>query len=301
MPFSHSPHSPARHPDDATPAWPEASATPLAAPALPLVRLVTMLFLATPLEDPAELVAQLPMPIDTDEVTYADPAAVLAPYGDILADIALFKDSTALPATIVEADGQPADRLTALDCWIGQRILERELETINTMLCGPCDCDLCCTGPTGEHHFFEIPLQDQELSLFPAIDHIDLPASRRATAYDEPPLTVNGRPFYQRDTPCLIRWRTGTSLILPRNGRCPRLAAGRCTVYARRPLVCRRPQIFPYLLEAEPPHPARPHTLRIRRTLLAVWDCPYVRRMEDAIATYGRLCGLEVLFKTNKG
>lgn len=286
-----------------SPSSASASAPPaaLAAPVLPLVRLVTMLFLATPLDDPAELLGQLPSPIDTGDVTYADPAAALAPYEDILTDLTLFKTDAPLPATILEVNGEPADRISALDCWLGQRILERELEAINTLLCGPCHCDLCCTGPTGEQFFFEIPLQDQELALFPSLDHIDTPASRKATAYDEPPLNINGRPFYQRTSPCLIRWRTGPSLILPRGSRCPRLDQGRCAVYPQRPQVCRRPQIFPYLLEAEKPQQGAARTFRIRRTLLAVWDCPYVRRLEDAIAAYGRLCGLEVLFRTNKG
>ena len=37
-----------------------------------------------------------------------------------------------------------------LNFWVAQRILARELENINSLLCGPCDCQLCCLGPSGE-------------------------------------------------------------------------------------------------------------------------------------------------------
>jgi len=200
---------------------------------------------------------------------------------------------------VVEPDGTPADRITALDCWIGHRVLVRELEEINGRLCGPCRCDLCCTGPAGGQYFFEIPLADEELPLFDMLEHVDQPAGRATTAYEEPCLEIHGRPFYDRATPCIVSWRTGPSLILPRGSRCPHLAGGRCAVYPDRPEVCRRPQIFSYLLE--PDAPTGPTRFTVRRTLLAVWDCPYVRGLEDAIAEYGRLCGLETLFRSNKG
>jgi len=270
----------------------------LATPVLPLVRLVAMLFLATPEDDPCGLCAALTDPIDTGEVTYPDPAAALAPHLDILADLALLKNDTPLPVTIVDANGKPVDRLEAVDCWIAHRVLVRELEKINGQLCGPCRCDLCCTGPTGEHLFFEIPLRADEIVLFDALELIDNPASRSTTAYDEPSLTVTNRPFYDRDTPCLVHWRTGPSLVLPRDSRCPHLAGGRCAIYPKRPEVCRRPQIFSYLLE--PDSTANPTTFTVRRTLLAVWDCPYVRQLKEEIAEYGRRCGLEVVFRANK-
>jgi len=275
----------------------QAKSQRLATPVLPLVRLLAMLFLATPEDDPRGLCAALTEPIDTGEVTYPDPAAALAPHLDILADLALLKNDAPLPVTIADANGKPVDRLEAVDCWIAHRVLVRELETINSRLCAPCRCDLCCTGPTGEHLFFEIPLRADEIVLFDALELIDNPASRSTTAYDEPSLTVAGRPFYDHG-PCVVRWRTGSSMILPRNTRCPHLTDGRCAIYADRPEVCRRPQIFSYLLE--PNSTANPTTFTVRRTLLAVWDCPYVRQLKEEIAEYGRRCGLEVVFRANK-
>ncbi len=266
-------------------------------PLLPLVRLCALLFLATPEDDITSLVGSLTEPVDTGDVTYDNPAAILAPYIDLLADLAILKGRGQLPVTILDTSGTAIDPFEAVDLWVSHRILVRELEQINGRLCAPCNCTLCCTGPDGDHFFFEIPLSEKETDLFTGLPRIDSEKSRRTTAYDDPPLMVKDRPFYEHD-PCLVRWRTGFGMILPRNGRCTHLDRdGRCAIYPQRPEVCRRPQIFSYLLEQDRENP---DTFTTRRTLLAVWDCPYVRQMEDAIAEYGRLCGLEVLFRQNK-
>jgi Fe-S-cluster containining protein len=90
-------------------------------------------------------------------------------------------------------------------------------------------------------------------------------------------------------------------MILPKSSRCPHLEAdnGRCLVYDNRPEVCRRPQIFPYILEKMAGEAERP-SYRLRNSLLAVIDCPYVALLQDEIAAYGAACELEVIFKQNK-
>ena len=91
----------------------------------------------------------------------------------------------------------------------------------------------------------------------------------------------------------------GWSLILPRESSCPNLAtSGRCRVYPDRPQVCRRPQIFPYMVEPMELHGQS--ILRLRQTLLAVVDCPYVRLLQDEIAAYAAACELEMIFRHNK-
>jgi hypothetical protein len=39
----------------------------------------------------------------------------------------------------------------------------------------------------------------------------------------------------------------------------------------------------------------------VRKKLLAVWDCPYVKQFQDEISRYAEICELEPLFKENKG
>jgi len=55
---------------------------------------------------------------------------------------------------IVDENMQPAEQFTALDSWITQNVLTLELEEINSLLCGPCGCTLCCTGPSAEQGSF---------------------------------------------------------------------------------------------------------------------------------------------------
>ncbi len=76
---------------------------------------------------------------------------------------------------------------------------------------------------------------------------------------------------------------------------------GRCSIYDNRPQVCRKPQIFPYLLEKEQGHRAdgRP-VFRLRNTLLAVMDCPYVQQLQHDIALYAAASELELVFRRNK-
>jgi Fe-S-cluster containining protein len=146
--------------------------------------------------------------------------------------------------------------------------------------------------------YFEIPLQSGEGDFFP-LERIDTEASRTHRVDEEPPLQVGGRDFFDQSDPMLIHWQRGWSLILPQESRCPNLeTSGRCRIYPDRPEVCRRPQIFPYVVE--PVERDGESVLRLRQALLAVVDCPYVRLLQDEIAAYAAACELEMIFRHNK-
>lgn len=272
----------------------------LSQPVLPLVSMLQFLYLTGPFATVAEVIAELPEPIETDRTVYANPRALLTSYLEILAGLEQVKPDAANLPTVVDEAGRPVDQLTAAAALLQQRVLTAELEEINSLLCGPCRCTLCCVGPAAEmaQEFFEIPLAAGELDLFQVPRH-DSDASRSRRATDEEELTVDGMPFYRLAGPRLVHWRNGWSLILPRQSTCPGLepASGHCRVYAARPEVCRRPQIFPYLVE---PLADSPGTFRIRQSLLAITDCPYVRALRDEIAEYAAASGLNLVLSRNK-
>lgn len=275
----------------------DAGLTRLQQPILPLVRLVFLLFLTGPFEHLEELFAELPEEIEVGPTVYRNPAALLDPYLDLLRDLETVRDPAPAKQILLDKTGQPIDGLEALEAWIGQQILTRELETINSLLCRPCGCALCCVGPEDgmRQDFFEIPLQASELRQF-ALPRIDTETSRITTALDNPALAC------QATEATLYHWQTGWSLILPRLSTCPHLTTLACRIYPERPEVCRRPQIFAYILERD--RQGGLDTLpayAVRNTVLAIWDCPYVQRFKAEIAAYAELCGLEPVFKENKG
>lgn len=279
----------------------------LAQPVLPLVRLLQLLYLTAPLEKVSDILPQLTEPIDTGAVVYGDPAALLRPYLPVLEQIEHIKNGLPLPYAICNEEQERLDGLEALELWMAQQILTTELEQINSLLCGPCRCTLCCTGPEKNmtQLFFEIPLAETETALFD-LQRIDTGESIRHNAMDAVAFMVEGRPFYEAG-PAIIHWQQGWSLILPKESACPNLhlAAGACRVYGDRPVVCRKPQIFSYVLEelqAESGEEggALLPAFTARKKILAVWDCPYVRELKDEIAAYAQLCDLEPVFKTNK-
>ena len=96
-----------------------------------------------------------------------------------------------------------------------------------------------------KQEYFEIPLADSEVDLF-RLTRIDTEESRTKTTQTLPPLQVNNVEFSQCGMG-LYHWQNGWSLILPEGTVCPQLAKDtkRCKVYAKRPEVCRKPQIFP--------------------------------------------------------
>lgn len=279
----------------------------LANPVLPLARLAAMLYVTGPFATLEALLDELIEPVETAGIRFEQPAERLRPFLAAMRPIERLKHPGAPSRLIVDENLQPAEQLAALDSWIAQNVLIQELEEINSLLCGPCGCTLCCTGPSPDlaQEFFEIPLQEKETGLF-HLPSFDTPVTRSASADDDRPFIINNIPFYANPAG-LYRWHTGWSMILPRRSCCPNLdiASGGCRIYPDRPDVCRRPQIFPYMLEREPSLdfdyegrllPA----FVIRAKILAIWDCPYVREFQNDIASYAETCGLEPVFKQNK-
>ena len=269
-------------------------------PVLPLVSMVQLMYqFSGPGTKVADIIAEMREPITTDSTAYAEPDTLLRRY---LEQLQMLEDAEA-NAEVVDTSGKPVDAVTARSALIRQGIAEAELEEINSRLCAPCHCRLCCIGPEQamEQEFFEIPLQDSETELFPLARH-DRPESREtsalASAMHDNPLLIKGRPFYQGPAPELVRWRRGWSMILPKKSSCPALEKnGRCTVYTERPQVCRRPQIFGYILE---PLEERGKYM-LRNTLLAISDCPYVQLLQEEIAAYAAASELDCIFRANKG
>ncbi|NOX26199.1 MAG: hypothetical protein GXP59_08850 [Deltaproteobacteria bacterium] len=281
---------------------PEIAPAGLLQPVLPLARLLLLLFLTGPFSRIEDVLAELNEPVES-QCRYDDPQAAAGPYLDILQNFTAVKSNKLLDFIVVDEENHRLDRMEALELWVGQQILARELGGINSLLCGNEHCDLCCTGPkeAARQNFFEIPLMDDETGIF-NLTKIDSAGSRRHTAGDDQALELDdGQLFYHRENPALYHWRGGWSLILPRQTSCPNLGKdGRCLIYAKRPVVCRQPQIFPYLLEPDAQGGTGTAVYIARRKLLAIWDCPYVKQFREQIAAYAELCGLEPIFKENK-
>ncbi len=274
----------------------------LARPVLPLVAMVQFLFLTGPFATVAEVIAELPEPIETGHAAYEQPRRQLGRYLMLLRPLEELKNGVSPSCRVVDEEGADLNEMTAVTSLVQQQVLAAELEEINSLLCAPCGCTLCCIGPDRAmaQEFFEIPLREQETSLF-AAPRFESGELARRRAMDEEPALVNGRPFYAMRESGLFRWQNGWSLILPRAARCPNLEdSGRCQVYPDRPEVCRRPQIFPYVLEPLADEPGGESVLRLRSALLAVVDCPYVQVLRDEIAAYGAACELDVIFRRNK-
>jgi len=257
-----------------------------------LVRLLNLLYLTGPFGTIEELLTQLSEPVETAGLRYPDPRAVLNPLLPQLRELERLKNNDLSAREICDEEGSPLSPLEALELWVSQAVLTRELEALNSLLCAPCRCTLCCTGPSPEmrQEFFEIPLTAPETRLFP------LPVIEPLA----PP------PMQTQQGPAIYHWRSGWSLILPKASTCPQLATdGRCRIYRERPQVCRRPQIFAYVIEKiNDGERGRETTLsrfRRRNNLLAVWDCPYVRALQEEIARFAELSGLEPVFRSNKG
>nr|WP_320010853.1 YkgJ family cysteine cluster protein [uncultured Desulfobulbus sp.] len=272
----------------------------LAQPVLPLVSMVQFLYLTGDFATVEEVIKEMPPDIETGFATYADPVSALVPYADLLQPLVGLKAGQAPEVTVVDAEDTPLDPMSATTALIAQQVLTRELEPINSLLCAPCHCTLCCVGPESDMHqaYFEIPLGPGEEAHF-AVDQIDTTASRSLRIDAEPPLQVNGQDFYLRSDPALVHWQSGWSLVLPTESRCPNQEeSGRCLIYPDRPQVCRRPQIFPYMLE--PLDGGSQKSYRLRQALLAVVDCPYVQELKEEINAYAAACELEMFFRQNK-
>ncbi len=278
--------------------------TLLKQPVLPLVFMVQFMYqLSGPGTKVEDIIAEMTEPIETASTVYATPDKALRPYLDQLQLLEKMQ-SDELRFEVVDASGQPVDAATAWTALINQRIMEAELEQINSLLCAPCHCRLCCVGPEKdmEQEFFEIPLQAEEIELFALQPRHDTASTRCHSALDESCLLIDGHPFYQAvhqaGSPELFHWQNGWSMILPKESSCPALEqSGRCSVYSERPQVCRRPQIFSYIVE--PLEQNRKYMMR--NSLLAVSDCLYVQFVKEEINAYAAACELELLVKANKG
>lgn len=271
-------------------------------PVLPLVGIVQFLYLTGAFATVEEVIDQLPETIETGFTVYEHAAADVSLYIDLLQPLVALKIGEPQREQVVDSDGRPVDTMSATTALVAQRILTRELEQINSLLCGPCNCTLCCIGPEPgmAQAYFEIPLQPDETDTF-ALQRIDTPQSRSCRVDDEPSLQVGGNAFYHRPDPVLIHWSHGWSLILPRASRCPNVEdTGNCRIYPFRPQVCRRPQIFPYMVEPVPSPDGVNPLFRLRHALLAVVDCPYVLQLQDEIAAYAAACELAMIFRRNK-
>lgn len=273
-------------------------------PVLPLASMVQFLFLTGPFDTVAEVIQEMPAPIETQYAVYENPRNLLQRYHKTIQLLETVKTGGEPGFTVITEQNEPVDTMTAVSALTRQHLLADELEEINSLLCSPCGCRLCCIGPSSsmQQDFFEIPLEDLETELF-SVAALDTAASRSRTSMDETPLMLDGLPFSSRKEPALFHWQNGWSLILPRQTDCPNLEPeeGRCRVYMNRPDVCRRPQIFPYVTERLPVSKGKEHPrYRLRQSLLAVMDCPYVSALQEDIAAYGAACELEVVFKHNK-
>jgi len=271
-------------------------------PVLPLVSMVQFLFLTGSFATVAEVIDEMPSPIETPYTTYEQPQELLWRHHKTLQLLESIKTGSEPEFEVITAEGEPVDAMTSLSAVAFQQILTDELEEINSQLCAPCGCRLCCIGPdlSMEQDFFEIPLKDSETALF-AVNQIDTIESRAHQSMDEHPFEIDSTPFYKQENPGVFHWKNGWSLILPRSANCPNLEQidGRCQVYVDRPEVCRRPQIFPYIVERMDSKGTKP-IYRLRQSLLAIVDCPYVSTLQEEIAAYGATCELEVIFKQNK-
>ena len=292
----------------------------LTRPVLPLVNMMEFLYLTGPFKKTKEVLDRMTKPVELEGVQFKNPQQMLRPYETFLQEFEVIKGEKKLSASlpfIVDEKQKPVAKRQALELWIKQQVLSRELEKINSSLCGPCGCVLCCIGPNSEfdtlsgfkgkmrQEFFEIPLGDNEVDIF-TLSRVDTEDSRKLTAQSDPPLQMDQIPFYKRET-ALYHWQNGWSLILPKGSICPRLSRDtkRCMVYEKRPDVCRKPQIFAYVLEKTADTAKRSDGVLIpvymaRNKVLAVWDCPYVRKYQDEIGSYAEMSGLEPIFKKSK-
>ncbi len=275
----------------------------LGQPVLPLVSMVQFFLLTGPYDTAEAVLAELPEPIETEHAVYQKPKDLLEQYLPLLKLFEQVKKSTLSTFPTVNVQGEAVDEITAGTTWILQKILTAELEKINSLLCAPCKCTLCCVGPEKEmeQEFFEIPLTPYETRQF-GINTFDNEESRQHNPMDEMPYFTGDIPFYLQAEPALIHWKKGWSLILPKYSNCPNLVPenGRCNVYIDRPDVCRRPQIFPYIIEPLELNERGEQIFRIRHSLLAITDCPYVEELKEEISTYAAASELELIFSQNK-
>ncbi len=280
-------------------------------PAWPLCNMAVLLYLTGPYDRFHQLIEDLPEELEVASITYQAPAKILTNFLKFLKIFETLKHPKsenencekkgASPPQhtsdiVILSGDQPADPFDAATARAKHNIIDTELESINSLLCSPCRCTLCCTGPEADavHDFFEIPLSAEETGLF-HLSIIDSQESRQTNPYAENPLKVDKKPFYSLN-PAIYHWESGWSMILTRGSKCPALSnEGACDIYQSRPAVCRKPQIFSGILER-----SSGNIYRLENRLIAVNDCPYVRALKDDIAQYTSLSEADLIFRENK-
>ena len=272
----------------------------LQTPVRPLLSILEFIYITGGFSSIKEVMDQLPDSIETATAVYDNPAKQMQHF---LPELTLFQQArTERPSVlIVDTNDQILDAQSTASFLLAQSVLEKELESINSLLCGVHQCTLCCTGPSKDmqNEFFEIPLGQEELIHF-QLPLLDTLQTAKQLANEEPRPLFQGHFFYAHPSPLLADWQNGWSMILPRQTACPHLGKGkRCEIYVQRPQVCRRPQIFPYVLEPLPSRESKP-CFRIRNSLLAVMDCPYVQDLQEDIGLYAAASELELFFSNNK-
>ena len=262
-------------------------------PLWPLFRLIHLLYLAGGYRELDELLSELPETVDTGDIIYEMPARLVHEHLDLLKR---FVNPTRPGLPRVMGPNGLLDPVEAGMYLAQQALVTRELEVINGLLCRPIGCHLCCIGPEEEDKnlFFEIPLEERECDLFEVPRYCNQDSMSR-TPYDDSPLLVGKRPFYQLG-PAIYRWKTGFSLILPRNASCPNLLQGvGCSIYKLRPDTCKRPQIFAYVIQKD-----GAGVLHLEGKLLGITDCPYVLELKKEIHLYASLNGLDLVLSPNR-
>ena len=270
-------------------------------PVRPLLSIVEFIYHTGAFSSVEEVLELLPENIETESALYTKAKEHLRPYLRVLQGCNARKtaEQEQLPQ-VLDDNNQVLGSAATLSALLAQQILELELERINSLLCGAHHCTLCCTGPDASmrQEYFDIPLQTGEENLFAGVKQRD--------GEDEgaqlQPLDILADQLHEGGCEAvLIKHQQGLSLVLHRGSHCPALdPEGRCTIYADRPRVCRKPQIFPYLLEEEKDSTGGGPVFRLRNTLLAVMDCPYVQQLQEDIAQYAAASELELVFRTNK-
>lgn len=275
-----------------------------AQPIWPLAEFLGFIYMASPYEDPHELFAELPFPIELKGSIQYENLDCVEPYKSELLDFIRAVKGQFKPdlPDIYDVSGNKLDFFQALHLFFKQIFIEKELFFLNARFCASEHCMLCCEGPSqsSQKIFWEIPLADAETSSFDCPGYASEESLKKTS---EDGLLIDNIPFYELQKPAIIHWSSGPSLILPKGVRCPNLKAnGRCEKYETRPYTCRKPQVFSYILDTSPLSPSGKlkNSFVARDSLLAVWDCPYVKRLKDDMAQYASLCDTEIIFIENK-
>ncbi len=113
-------------------------------PVRPLLSIVEFILHTGGFAGVQEVLALLPENIETETAHYNNARQYLQPY---IKELERFhsgnSDEDAARPVVFDADGDPMDHLAAQSALLTQKILEKELEQINSLLCGAHTCTPC--------------------------------------------------------------------------------------------------------------------------------------------------------------